>query len=199
MNAQSKHSISRDDIMPMDDYVKIRKSNKQKLIPQKKLRRISVGPFATFYFENYDTMWAQIHEMLYIERGGEEQIKDELSAYNPLIPNGSELVATMMLEIDDPIQRDHTLHRLGGIEETAYISVAGKKFYAVAEQEVERTTEEGKTSAIHFLHFPFQAEDIKNFLESDDTIMVGIEHANYGHIAVLSAESRAALKADFTP
>lgn len=198
MTSQSKHAIGRDDIMSMDDYVKIRKSHKQALIPQKKLRRIAVGPFATFYFENYDTMWAQIHEMLYIERGGEEQIKDELSAYNPLIPNGSELVATMMLEIDDPIQRDHTLHRLGGIEKSVYISVAGKKIYAVPEQEVERTTEAGKTSAIHFLHFPFEADDIRNFRQLGNSILLGIEHENYGHIAVISADSQTALEQDFS-
>lgn len=197
MTSAFKNQISRDDIMPMDEYVKIRKSNKQELIPVKKRRRIAVGPYATFYFENYDTMWSQIHEMLYIERGGEEQISDELAAYNPLIPNGSELVATMMLEIEDPVQRDKILHTLSGVEQTAYISVAGKKIYAVAEQEVERTTEAGKTSAIHFLHFPFSAADIAAFQSPDGDILIGIEHDNYGHIAVLPADARAALADDF--
>ncbi len=197
MNTQQKYRIDREDIMPVDEYVKIRKSHKQKLIPQKKLRCIAVGPFATFYFESYDTMWAQIHEMLYIERGGEQQITDELTAYNPLIPNGSELIATMMLEIDDPVQREHTLRRLGGIEERAYISVGGKKIFAVPEREVERTREDGKTSAIHFLHFPFDVEDINKFLNTDESVMVGIEHENYGHIAVISADNHTALRLDF--
>lgn len=198
MTPASRFVISRADIMPVDEYVKIRKSNKEKLLPQKRRRRVAVGPYATFYFENYDTMWAQIHEMLYIERGGEEQISDELAAYNPMIPNGTELVATMMLEIEDAVQRDKILLVLGGIEEAVYISVAGKKIYAVAEQEVERTTEAGKTSAIHFLHFPFNASDIENFHAPDSDILIGIEHENYGHMAVISADSRAALARDFS-
>lgn len=198
MTPTTRYEISRDDILPMDEYVKIRKSRKQELLPIKKRRRIAVGPFATFYFENYDTMWAQIHEMLYIERGGEEQISDELAAYNPMIPKGRELVATMMLEIEDPIKRDRILHTLGGIEGTVYISVGGKKIYAVAEQEVERTTEAGKTSAIHFLHFPFDDADIEAFKNGDDDILIGIAHENYGHIAVLPADSRAALAEDFS-
>lgn len=200
--SRTDRKIDRSDILLMSEYEKIRQENKQKLIGIKKNRRISVGPHAAFYFENYDTMWAQIHEMLFIERGGEAQIEDELTAYNPLIPQGSELIATFMLEIDDPVQRDKILHQLGYIEEKIYLSVNGIKSFAVPEQEVERTTEAGKTSAIHFLHFPLSenqkknmaAENTKNTENCD--IILGIEHAKYGHMARINEANRVSLVAD---
>lgn len=192
----TKTNITRADILPVSEYEKIRKENKQRLIAIKKNRRVAVGPHATFYFENYETMWSQIHEMLYIERGGEEQIADELSAYNPLIPNGSELVATFMIEIDDPVRRDFTLRQLGHIEEKIYLSVGGEKSYAVPEQEVERTTDDGKTSAIHFLHFPL-SESQKSALKSENAeLILGIEHDKYGHMARLTDANRLSLLAD---
>jgi len=192
----SNRTIDRSDILPMGEYEKIRKKNKQKLLAIKKDRRISVGPHATFYFENYDTMWSQIHEMLFIEKGGEEQIADELSAYNPLIPKGDELIATFMLEIDDPVQRDKILHQLGHIEETIYLSINGVKTIAVPEQEVERTTEAGKTSAIHFLHFPLTSTQKVALLSNESELVLGIEHKNYGHMARVSDTSRVSFSAD---
>lgn len=191
-----KREITRDDILDIDAYSKIRKENKQKLIAIKKDRRIPIGPFATFYFENYDTMWAQIHEMLYIERGGEEQIKDEIAAYNPLIPKGNELVATFMIEIDDPVRRDYTLRKLGFIEDQIYISVNGVKSQAVPEDDVERTTSDGKTSAIHFLHFPLSSRQVSALHSENAEILLGIEHEEYGHMAKLSDASRASLARD---
>lgn len=194
----AKTEITRADILPIADYEKIRKENKRKLIAIKKNRRIAIGPHATFYFENFETMWSQIHEMLYIERGGDEQITDELNAYNPLIPNGSELVATFMIEIDDPVRRDFTLRQLGHIDEKIYISIAGTKSYAVPEQEVERTTDDGKTSAIHFLHFPL-SENQKQELKSDNSeVIIGIEHDKYGHMARLNEANREALALDLS-
>jgi hypothetical protein len=95
-----KTEILRQDILALPDYEKIRKEKQKNLLKIKTLRRVSVGPYATFYFENYDTMWYQIHEMLRIEKGGDAQIEDELSAYSPLIPKGQELVATLMFEIE---------------------------------------------------------------------------------------------------
>ncbi|MBL4907869.1 MAG: DUF3501 family protein [Sneathiella sp.] len=195
---KSKHEITRADIIPMADYEKIRKENKQKLIAIKKDRRIAVGPHATFYFENYETMWSQIHEMLYIERGGEAQITDELSAYNPLIPNGSELVATFMIEIDDPVRRDFMLRQLGHVEEKIYVSINGEKTYAVPEQEVERTTEDGKTSAIHFLHFPLSDTQKQGLKSEKSEIVIGVEHDKYGHMARFSAANQAALALDLS-
>ncbi len=90
------------------------------------MRRIEVGPFATFYFENYATMWLQVQEMLRIEKGGDEQVPGELVAYNPLIPQGDELIATMMLEIEDGDRRHRTLLTLGGIEETVFMEIGGE-------------------------------------------------------------------------
>ena len=189
-------NIQRSDILPAEEYAKIRQQNKQKLIAIKKNRRISVGPYATFYFESYDTMWAQIHEMLFIEKGGEEQIQDELTAYNPLIPNGDELIATFMLEIDDPVQRHKILHQLGHIETKIYLSVAGEKSYAVPEQDVERTTDDGKTSAIHFLHFPMSKNQKQKMVSDPSDIILGIEHENYGHMARVGDASRKSLISD---
>lgn len=198
MNATAHRQIALEDLLPLEEYAKIRKDHKQSLIPMKRNRRLQIGPFATLYFENYDTMWAQIHEMLYIEKGGEEQAKDELEAYNPLIPNGSELVATFMIEIDDPIRRDFMLRKLGYIEDKIYLSVGGEKIYAVPEQEVERTTEDGKTSAIHFLHFPMTETQKANFKDMQVEALIGIEHGEYGHLAMIAGDTRTALISDLT-
>lgn len=196
MTAVNKREITPEDILPLAEYQKIRKEHKQKLIPIKKNRRVEIGPYATFYFENYDTMWSQIQEMLYIEQGGNEQLQDELAAYNPLIPNGSELVATFMIEIDDPVRRDFMLRQLGHIEESIYLSVGGEKIYAVPEQEVERTTEDGKASSIHFLHFPLTDAQKTAFKDLSTDVQLGVEHDNYGHIALIKGDTRAALAGD---
>lgn len=194
--SRTARKITRSDILPVSDYEKIRQDNKRKLMGIKKNRRVSVGPHATFYFENYDTMWGQIHEMLFIERGGDAQIDDELTAYNPLIPQGDELIATFMLEIDDPVQRDKVLHQLGHIEEKIYLSINGEKSFAIPEQDVERTTEAGKTSAIHFLHFPLSTNQKKDMASENSDIILGIEHAQYGHMARINEANRASLVAD---
>jgi len=186
------------DILPINDYEKIRAENKRNLIGIKKDRRVAVGPDATFYFENYDTMWAQIHEMLFIEKGGNAQIADELSAYNPLIPQGSELIATFMIEIDDPVRREKMLYSLGHVEEKIYLSINSEKSWAVPEQEVERTTEDGKTSSIHFLHFPLTDTQKKAMKNPDAEIILGIDHKNYGHMARLSEANRLSLLGDLT-
>ncbi len=150
--------ITTADILPMSDYAKIRKEKRAALIPAKKLRRVEVGPYATFYFESYETMWLQVHEMLFIEKGGPEQAADEIAAYNPLIPQGRELVATMMIEIDDPLRRENVLKRLGGIEAHAFIEIQGPggatRIHGVPTDDAERTTPDGKTSSVHFFRFP---------------------------------------------
>ncbi len=196
MTAVKKLKITAEDILPLGEYKRIRKEHKQKLIPIKKNGRVEIGPFATFYFENYETMWSQIQEMLYIEQGGDEQLQDELAAYNPLIPNGSELVATFMIEIDDPVRRDFMLRQLGHIEKTIYLSVGGEKIYAVPEQEVERTTEDGKASSIHFLHFPLTDAQKSAFKDHATEVQLGIEHEKYGHITLIKGDTRIALAED---
>ncbi|MDP6109897.1 MAG: DUF3501 family protein [Rhodospirillales bacterium] len=190
-------SLNRDDIMAMDDYAKARKERRKVVTETKKNRRLGIGPDATCYFESFETMWHQIHEMLYIERGGEEQIDDELRAYNPLIPNGRELVMTLMFEIDDPERRTRLLNGLGGVEETLTITVGDDVIRGIPEKDVDRTSAEGKASAIQFLHFPFSAEQVAGFKNPGNKIVVGIGHEKYGHMAVMPEPVREALSQDF--
>lgn len=197
MLAAMKTQITRADILPADVYGRERRSLRADIVEMKKLRRVAVGPFATFYFENYRTMWHQVHEMLFIEKGGEEQIADELSAYNPLIPKGSELVATVMLEIEDAERRARTLARLGGIERHMFISLGAERISARPEGDIERTKADGKTSSVHFVHFDFTPEQVARFRDAAVQAIVGIDHPEYSHMAVLSGPSREALARDF--
>lgn len=184
-------------ILPMADYAKERAERRRRITELKRNRRLEVGPFATFYFESYDTMLHQVHEMLFIEKGGEEQIPGELAAYNPLIPQGSELVATVMFEIDDPIRRARVLATLGGVEHTAFIRVGSQKVRGVAESDQERSRDDGKTSSVHFLRFAFTSAEIAAFRDSKDDVVVGFDHPNYGHMAVMSQAVRQTLAQDF--
>ena len=192
-----RHALTRADIMDMADYAKVRKERRAAIMALKRDRRLAVGPFATFHFECFETMWMQVHEMLHIERGGEEQIAGELEAYNPLIPQGDALIATMMLEIDDPVRRERELYRLAGIEDAIKLEV-GEAVVAAQpiEDEVARTTEDGKTSSIHFLRFPFQPVAAAEFRAPGARVLLGIEHPAYGHLAVMPEETRAALAED---
>ena len=193
----TQREITRDDILTMEDYVKVRPERKRAIAELKKNRRVAIGPDATFYFESYDTMLHQILEMLYIERGGEEQIEDELSAYNPLVPKGRELVATLMFEIDEPVRREKFLAALGGVEETVTITVGGETITARPEQDVDRTTAEGKASSIQFLHFPFTDEQVEKFRDPETTVTLAIGNKEYGHRADLPDAVREALAGDF--
>ena len=177
--------ITRDDIMPTAEFSKIRRVKRQELLAIKKNRRVPVGPDATFYFENYDTMWFQIHEMLFIEQGGAEQIDSELEAYNPMIPNGSELVATLMFEIDDERRRSALLAKLGGVEKKVTLRFAGHVIRGHPEEDIHRSTSDGKASSVQFLHFRFTKMEI------------ALEHPSYGHMAVLPRATQLALAADF--
>ena len=192
----SKHKITRAEILASDVYARERKERRAAITLLKRPRRVSVGPYATFYFENYDTMFQQIHEMLHIEKGGEEQIADELAAYNPLIPQGNELVATLMLEIDDPVRRDRELRRIAHIENFIALEIDGESAKAEAEGDIERTTDDGKTSAVHFIRFHLSPTQIAKFRDPAKRVMLSITHENYGHMAVMSAETRAALAKD---
>lgn len=189
--------ITRSDIMDMADYAKIRAEKRKALVSIKRDRRVLIGPHATFYFENYDTMWQQVHEMLFIERGGEEQIPDELEAYNPLIPQGRELVATLMFEIDNPAVRNSVLAKLGGVEETCFLRFGGSEIVATAEEDVDRTTADGKASSVQFLHFAFTDDQAAAFAVPGTEVTLGIMHPAYAHMTVLPEATRAALSADF--
>ena len=194
---RAEHNITRDDIMDIDVFAASRTERRKALLPSKKLRRIDVGPVCTFYFENYDTMLFQIHEMLHIERGGEEQIEDELRAYNPLVPQGSELVATVMFEIDNPVKRLETLLSLTHIEKHLFVKIGDETVYCVPEEDVERTSEDGKTSSVHFIRFPLTEAQKSAFVDPGVTVVVGSDHANYAHMAMLSPASREELAKDF--
>ena len=195
---KEKKIILKEDIMPLNIYTNKRKELRKKIVDFKKNRRIALGPYATFYFESYETMLAQVQEMLYIEKGGEEQLQDELSAYNPLIPNGKELTATLMFEIDNPISRASFLGKVGGIEETVYMKINGEKIKAIPEENVDRTSTEGKASSVQFIHFNFTDDQIEQFQSNSSKIELGIDHKEYSHSTKLSKENIASLCADFS-
>ena len=183
--------------MTLEEYSKKRKTIRKEIVSYKKNRRVSLGPYANFYFESYETMKAQIQEMLYIEKGGDEQIKDELAAYNPLIPKGSELVATLMFEIDKPTLRLDFLNKVGGIEEKVYMQIGDDKILAIPEKDVDRTSAEGKASSVQFIHFNFSKQQIRNFCDINNEIIIGIDHKLYNHMSKISEEVRNALAEDF--
>jgi hypothetical protein len=193
----SERKITPADLLPYADYAARRAEFRKALIPVKKSRRIEVGPFATFYFENYDTMWHQVQEMLHVEKGGEAQVAGELDAYNPLIPQGNELIATLMLEIEDAQRRDNALRQLAGVEECVSFEIDGTKVKAVPTEYEDRTTADGKTSSVHWLRFVFTPELRKAFASNEGRVMLAIEHPNYGHIAVVPPATRAELAKDF--
>jgi len=193
----NKHTLSPSDILPMEQYGKIRADSRRRIAAQKRNRRVSVGPHVTFYFENYDTMWLQVHEMVFIEKGGPEQVPGELEAYNPLIPKGRELVATFMIEIDDAERRKDVLGQLGGVEETTFIMFDNERINGVPEQDMDRTTAEGKASSVQFVHFPFSAGQVARFRAPRAQVTLGLHHPRYGHMAVLPEAVRAELANDF--
>jgi hypothetical protein len=189
-------SITSADILSDRDYAARRKELRGEAIALKKHRRVEVGPFATFYFENYQTMWLQVQEMLRIEKGGAEQLAGELEAYNPLIPQGDELIATLMLEIEDANRRNTTLLTLGGIEEAIFMDIGGARIAATPTEYDDRTSADGKTSSVHWLRFKLTPEQIVHFPKT--RVVIGVDHRNYGHMAVLGDETRAALAKDFS-
>ena len=193
----AQHRITEADILSDAEYNAKRKDLRMQAIATKRNRRIEVGPFATFHFENYETMWLQVQEMLRIEKGGAEQIPGELEAYNPLIPQGSELIATLMLEIEDPVRRSKMLLTLGGIEEAIYLDVGKERIKATPTEYDDRTTPDGKTSSIHWLRFVFTSAQIEAFRTGRESVVLGIAHPNYGHMAVVSDDVRRELAKDF--
>ncbi len=194
---KNKRVIEKEDIMPLDIYTNQRKQLRKKIVDFKKDRRIPLGPYATFYFESFETMLAQVQEMLYIEKGGDEQLKDELTAYNPLVPNGKELTATLMFEIDNPVLRATFLGKVGGIEEKVFMKIDGDLIKAVPEEDVDRTSAEGKASSVQFIHFKFSDEQIKNFKSNMSKVEIGIDHKDYSHSTRLNDLTKKSLSADF--
>ena len=198
MMPKEKREILKDDIMPLDVYTKKRKELRKDILEFKKNRRIPLGPYATFYFESFETMLAQVQEMLYIEKGGDEQLKDELTAYNPLVPNGKELTATLMFEIDNPVSRASFLGKVGGIEEKVFMRIDKELIKAVPEEDVDRTSAEGKASSVQFIHFKFTDNQIEKFKSNLSIIEVGINHNEYSHSTKLNEQTIKSLSADFS-
>jgi hypothetical protein len=194
----TERRITPADILAYEKHAAERSAFRKNIVARKKNRRLEVGPFVTFYFENYDTMWLQVQEMLHIEKGGEAQLADELQAYNPLIPQGNELIATLMIEIDDPKRRDRELYRLAGIEESTYIALNQERIPGVPTEYDERTSPDGKTSSVHWVRFKFIPEQIEKFKMASVEAVLGVAHAAYSHMAVIMPETRAELAKDFT-
>jgi hypothetical protein len=193
----ARHDVTAADILPRADYAPLRAQARREIAALKQHRRVEVGPHVTFYFENFATMRHQIQEMCWIENGGPEQIPDELAAYNPLVPKGRELVATFMIEIDDPVRRRTVLARLGGIEETAFFRIGTETVPCRPEADQDRTTAEGKASSVQFVHFPFTADQIAAFRSGQSEIILGFTHPNYGHMTMIPEAVRTSLSTDF--
>ena len=194
---KEKKEIQKNDIMALDIYAKQRRELRKNIVDFKKNRRISLGPYATFYFESYETMLAQVQEMLYIEKGGDEQLRDELVAYNPLIPNGDELIATLMFEIDNPVSRAAFLGKVGGIEEKVFMKIDEDIVKAIPEKDVDRTSSEGKASSVQFIHFKFNQKQIDKFRSGSAQIEIGIDHDHYSHTTKLTDLNLKSLSEDF--
>lgn len=194
---REERCLTRQDILSLSEYAAERRAHRVRIAAIKRHRRLEVGPFIAFYFENFDTMWHQVHEMLAIEKGGDAQIEDEISAYNPLIPQKNELSATMMIEIDDPRRRALELSRLGGIENRTFLEIGGKRIRGEPDRSRENTNPEGRASAVQFIKFQLGSEEAKRLAKSKEKILIGFDHPSYGHLAVIPEEVRAALAKDF--
>ena len=189
--------IQKSDLLAPNVYEENRRQMRKELVEFKKDRRVPLGPYATFYFECFETMLAQVQEMMYIEKGGDEQLNDELTAYNPLIPNGKELVSTLMFEIDNPVIRSTFLGKLGGVEENVFIKIDNDVIYGKPEIDVDRTSAEGKASSVQFIHFEFDQNQISKFKGNNVSIELGIDHKEYSHSTKLSESTIKALSSDF--
>jgi len=195
--SKEKKKIEKIDLLTPAIYAQTRKHIRKELIEFKKNRRVALGPYATFYFESFETMLAQVQEMLYIEKGGDEQLNDELNAYNPLVPNGKELTATLMFEIDNPVSRATFLGKVGGIEEKIFIRIDKQVVTALPEKDVDRTSTEGKASSVQFIHFNLNDDQIIKFKSNNSIIEIGIDHKEYSHITKLTENNIKSLSSDF--
>ncbi len=193
---KAERRITADDIVALDRYGAERKARRQETVALKQRRRMAVGPYVTIHFECFETMLAQVQEMLYIEKGGAAQLVEELAAYNPMIPQGRELTATVMFEIVDAVRRDRILSRLGGVEDTIALNVGGSSVRAVSEDDVERTKADGKTSSVHFLHFPMDEAAAAAFKDPAVQAVIAFGHPDYAHMAEIPAVVRSSLIGD---
>ena len=197
METATMQKLTRDQLMPLEQYAKARPEFRAKVMAHKKNRQVQIGPNATLYFEDRLTMHYQVQEMLRAERIFEEEgIEDELNAYNPLIPDGSNWKATFMIEYGDEDQRRVALARMIGVEHKVWVQVEGHdKVRPIADEDLERTTEE-KTSSVHFLRFELTPTMVKA-VKSGAAVSMGIDHPAYTHsVNPLPETIRASLAQD---
>ena len=186
------------DIPERNNYIKVRKDLRKKMVLRKKNRRLNIGPYITVYFENKDTLIHQIREMVFIENGGHEQVLEEIRAYESLVPNGKELVLTLMVEIDNQKKRSEFLSSLGGIECSLILKINGTSLIkGQAEKDVDRTNADGKASSVQFIHFSFNKDEIFLFQSNNSKIELEIDHPSYKHIAVMNTDVKNELSKDF--
>ena len=189
-------TLTRDDLWSLEEYAGRRAEFRQQVLAHKKLRQVALGAHATLYFEDQLTMHYQVQEMLRVERIFEAaEIEEELEAYNPLIPNGSNWKATFMIEYGDVEERQRALANMGGIEETVWVQVGdGTKAYAIANEDMERTRD-SKAAAVHFMRFELSAQDLAA-LGQGVQVHMGLDHASLANSVTLEATVREALCKD---
>jgi hypothetical protein len=188
--------IAPDSLLSLEAYARERSAYRSRVIAHKKVRTVHAGEHVTLIFEDEQTIRYQVQEMLRIERIFEEQgIRGELEAYNPLIPDGSNWKATMLIEYPEPEERRRRLAELKGIEDRAWVQVEGcARVFAIADEDLERENDE-KTSAVHFVRFELDRK-MRDALKSGAGLSVGVDHANYRAAVEISAEVRASLAGD---
>ena len=196
MTITLKTELTADDILENAAFEAQRKERQAELRAHKANRRTDVGPFASFFFESWFTMWWQIQEMLRVEGGGAEQLADELEAYAPLVPGGRNLSATMMLQIADPVRRARELSMLGGIEHCVSLVIGGEEVKGQADDDLDRTNADGKASSVHFFLFPLSDSQIAALKSGEAEVQLRIGHENYNHIAILTEAQKAELARD---
>ena len=189
-------TITRDSLLTLEAYSKIRKSSKPEVIAHRKLRSVHLGDHVTLQFEDEQTIRRQIQEMLHIEKiFDEDGIQSEIDAYGPLVPDGSNWKATMLIEYPDPNERKRELARLIGVEDRMFIEVEGhQRVYAIADEDLDRENDE-KTSAVHFVRFEFTAS-AKQAVRAGAAVKLGCDHANYPAHVGISPETLASLAGD---
>ena len=195
-------ALTREDLWSLEDYARVRPEFRARVLEHKKLRRVSIGDHATLLFESRLTIHYQVQEMLRVERIFEaEEIQEELEAFLPLIPDGSNFKATLLIEYPDPEERRRELAKLMGVEHRVSLRVVGDashpshdRVYAIADEDLERSTDD-KTSAVHFLRFELDREMVKS-LKSGTELEMGIDHPVLTENATVSAETLDSLISD---
>ena len=189
-------TITRDSLLTLEAYSKVRKSARADAIAHRKLRSVKLGEHMTLQFEDEQTIRRQIQEMLHIEKiFDEEGIQSEIDAYAPLVPDGSNWKATMLIEYPDPHERKRELARLIGVEDRMFVEVEGHaRVYAIADEDLDRENDE-KTSSVHFVRFEFKPA-MKQAILAGAAVKIGCDHTNYPVHVQIAPETLASLAGD---